>query len=542
VSEAGRRVASQVVGAAALIAVVTVAARLVGFVRLQVMAQTVGTSCLGTAYTTANAIPNLVFEIVVGGALAGSVVPLLAGALSRGDRAQARATTAALYGWVLVLLVPAFVLVVLLRGPLASLLIGDAGSGCVSADVHATGAALLGLFALQIPIYGLTVVSQGALQSDHRFTAPAVAPLLSSLVMIAVYLAYSADAGGSAGSLADLSTAQLWLLGAGTTVGVLVLFLTQLPAAARAGLLVAPRLHFPHGLGSRARALAGAGLATVAAQWISYAVSLRLVNQHGPQGASVVFVLAWTVLLLPWAVLVFPVATSVFPRLATSHERGDRPGFAATTASSLRAVLLLAAMGAAGLFAVAEPLSRFLVEGAPGRPSTGELAASISALALGVVGFALVGFGGRVLYAAHRGRLAASATIAGWVIAMGLAVVVSWTVSANRVVPAVAAATSVGLLVGGVVVTVGVQRVAGAAALHRLGRAAGAAAVALLLAGALGRGVAAALPWRGVWGSAAVAVAASLVVVAVWLGVVWCLDRSDLRALARRGVGPVGSH
>jgi putative peptidoglycan lipid II flippase len=506
------------------------------------MAQTVGTSCLGTAYTTANAIPNLVFEIVVGGALAGSVVPLLAGALSRGDRATARDTVAALYGWVLTLLVPAFLVVVLLRGPLASLLIGDAGSGCVTSDVHATAAALLGLFALQIPIYGLTVVSQGALQSDHRFTAPALAPLLSSLVMIGVYLAYSANAGSSAGSLSGLSTEQLWLLGAGTTVGVLVLLLTQLPGAARAGLLVVPRLRFPEGLGSRARALAGAGLATVAAQWISYAVSLRLVNQHGPQGASVVFVLAWTVLLLPWAVLVFPVATSVFPRLATSHERGDHADFAATTASSLRAVVLLAGMGAAGLIAVAVPLARFLVEGAPGRASTGELAATITALALGVVGFALVGFGGRVLYAAHRGRLAAWATITGWVIAMVLAAVVSWTVPRERVVPAVGTATSVGLVVGGVVVIVGVRRVAGAAALHRLGRAAGTAVVTLVLAGALGRGVAAALPWRGVWGSAAVAALAAAVVVAVTLAVVWCLDRSDLHALARRGVDPVASN
>ena len=72
----------RVVKAAALIAAVTVVARLVGFVRLQMMAQTIGTSCLGTAYTTANAVPNLVFEIVVGGALAGSVVPLLAGSLT----------------------------------------------------------------------------------------------------------------------------------------------------------------------------------------------------------------------------------------------------------------------------------------------------------------------------------------------------------------------------------------------------------------------------------------------------------------------------
>ncbi len=536
-SPGARRVTHQVVSAAALVAAVTVAARLVGFVRLQVMAQTIGTSCLGTAYTTANAIPNLVFEIVVGGALAGSVVPLLAASMARGDNVRTRHTLAAMYGWVLALLLPAMVIVAVLRDPLASLLIGDAGVGCSASDVHATAAALLGLFALQIPIYGLTVVSQGALQAGHRFAAPALAPLLSSLVVIVVYLTYAVSAGNDAGSLVTLTTSQLWLLGAGTTLGVLVLLLTQVPASWRRGLLVRPRLGFPDEVGPRARSLAAAGLVTVAAQWIAYAVSLRLVNDNGPQGASVVFVLAWTVLLLPWAVLVFPVATSVFPRLATQHDEGERTAFAGTTAVSMRAVVLLSGLGAAGLAAIAGPLARFLVEGAPGRPSSPELASSITALALGVVGFALVGFGGRVLYAAHRGKLAAGITVAGWTIALVLAVAASRTLPSHSVVPGVAAATSVGLLVAGVALVVAVGRVVGSGALDRLGRAALTAVVALAVATGAGRLVATWSPWLGVWGSAATALLAGAVVVAAYLPVVWWLDHSDLRQLARRGDG-----
>jgi peptidoglycan biosynthesis protein MviN/MurJ (putative lipid II flippase) len=65
--------------AAVMIGVITMLARLVGFGRQVVYAHSVGTTCLGTAYTTANMVPNIVYDIVLGGALASVVVPVLAG-------------------------------------------------------------------------------------------------------------------------------------------------------------------------------------------------------------------------------------------------------------------------------------------------------------------------------------------------------------------------------------------------------------------------------------------------------------------------------
>ena len=70
--------------AAVMIGVITVLARLVGFGRQVVFAHTVGTTCLGTAYTTANMVPNIIYDIVLGGALSSVVVPVLAG--PRGTR------------------------------------------------------------------------------------------------------------------------------------------------------------------------------------------------------------------------------------------------------------------------------------------------------------------------------------------------------------------------------------------------------------------------------------------------------------------------
>ena len=76
----------------------------VGFARGIVFVRAVGATDVGDTYTRANTVPNIVFETVAGGALASSVVPVLAGPADDGDREQTLRTTAALLTWTVVLL------------------------------------------------------------------------------------------------------------------------------------------------------------------------------------------------------------------------------------------------------------------------------------------------------------------------------------------------------------------------------------------------------------------------------------------------------
>ena len=88
--------AARIAGAAAVITVLTVVSRIAGFGRTVVFLQTVGAGPLGNIYNAANTIPNIVFELVAGGALASLVVPLLAGAVADDDRQRVDATASAL--------------------------------------------------------------------------------------------------------------------------------------------------------------------------------------------------------------------------------------------------------------------------------------------------------------------------------------------------------------------------------------------------------------------------------------------------------------
>lgn len=520
------------VSAALLIAGVTVIARVIGFLRFVVLARTVGTTCLGDVYATANAVPNIVYEVVVGGALVAVVVPLVAGA-RESDPARVRAMVAALHGWALVLLVPVTAVMYIGSTWVVQVLLGSA-DGCGSGASDLTRD-MLWVFLLQIPVYGATVVAQGALQAHRRFLAPAVAPAVSSLVVIASYLVYAAMAGDDRGSLEGLSDAEFIVLAGGTTLGVVALLVVQLPALARAGLVVRPTLAFPEGRSGQARTLAWSGAVVVGVQWLGYAAAIRWSNVYGAEGSALVFVLGWTLFLLPWSILVLPIATSTFPRLSALHERGDHGASASTTARSLRAVVVAASIGAAGLAAAAEPLAALIVEGVPGGGGVPELAALLTALSLGVLGFGVHGHLVRVLAARHRAPIAASGTALGW--GVGIAGGATLVVRADDAVAvswAIGAAFSAGLVVGALMLLVAVRRDAGPDALAGVLRVALAAGSAALVVGLVGHQL-----FSGEAGgssiTAAVAqtVAAGLVALVAVAGAAALADPGSVRTLLR---------
>src|SRR5579862_8315760 len=110
-----------------LIAGLTIFSRILGLVRTLVFSQSIGASCLGTAYVTANQVPNLLYELVLGGALTSAMVPVLARSAERAaddpaEKARVSQITSALLTWSVVILVPLSLAIVAAAGPVATLL------------------------------------------------------------------------------------------------------------------------------------------------------------------------------------------------------------------------------------------------------------------------------------------------------------------------------------------------------------------------------------------------------------------------------------
>src|SRR6516225_12405569 len=190
------RLAEGIARGAAVVASLTILSRILGLVRTLVFSQTVGASCLGTAYVTANQVPDLLYQLILGGALSSAMIPVLARSAERAardpaEKARVGQITSALLTWTVVIVVPLCLVIVAAAGPIASLLNpSNPNAHCVHADVVAVTSEMLQVFAPQALLYGLSVVLYGLLQSYRRFAAPSIGPGISSLVLISCYLVF----------------------------------------------------------------------------------------------------------------------------------------------------------------------------------------------------------------------------------------------------------------------------------------------------------------------------------------------------------------
>lgn len=403
-----RRLITGVAGAATMIAVLTVASRVLGFGRWLVQSATVQAGAVGNAYATANTIPNVLYEMAVGGALAGAVVPLLAAPIARQGAREVNRIASALLSWALVVLVPLALVVTLLARPIAQLLPQSVG-GDPAAQVQMTTYFLI-VFAPQIVLYGIGVVLTGVLQAHRRFFAPALAPIASTTVVIVSYLAFGALANGMQDAPRELSDAAMAWLAWGTTAGVAVMSLPLLIPVLRCGVRFHPTLRFPPGVARRAGALALAGLGSLVAQQLSVLVVVWLSRAGGLQGTINIFQWSQAVYLLPYAVLALPLATAVFPKLAELASHGRQEVFAQMAQSSTRAVIAVSVLGVGVLIAVA-PAAEAVFSA---RNDTSGMTLALTLMAPGVVGLALIFHISRALYALDRQRSAVAATALGW--------------------------------------------------------------------------------------------------------------------------------
>ncbi|GGO22528.1 murein biosynthesis integral membrane protein MurJ [Micromonospora parathelypteridis] len=529
--------AGRLAGAAALIAVLTVASRLAGFGRTAVFTWSLAPTDLGGTYVVANAVPNFIFEIVAGGALASLVVPLLAGAVAAGDRTAVARTTGALLTWTLALLVPLAVLVVLFAGPIVESL----GHHLTAAQQH-SGVRMLRVFAPQLPLYGVGIVLTGVLQAHRRFAWPVLAPLLSSLTVIVVYLGFTATQGRYA-TVGGVSPGGEVLLSAGTTLGVVVLSLSLLIPVRRLRLGLRAGFGFPADARARVGGLAVAGAVTVTTQQIALIVSLNQVTA-GARSNPGVYNLAQTVYLLPWAVLAVPLAIAAYPTLAAARAAGDEDTYRATLAPAVRGVLLFSCLGTAALIGTAGPVGHFFFS----EPAASSAAAAIIGYAPGLVGYGLFAVLTRALYARGETRAATLATAVGFLVVPAVVLLLGALLPLRDRVLAVTSANSVGMLLLGALLLMAVARSAGRLALAGAARAGAAGGLAGVLAALAGLGLTRWLDTPG-GGTPTMAVAlgqgmlSGVLVGAVFLAVVWFVDRRDvqpllagvLRRLRRRG-------
>jgi len=451
-------------GAAALVAGITVASRVAGFARWFVQSFSVGATSTGSVYNTANLVPNVLFEIVAGGALASVIVPLLASPLARGLRADIDRIASALLTWALAALIPTAVLVAVFARPIVSRLMGSPVDQDLARAQVDLGAHLLVVFAPQLVLYGIGIVLSGVLQAQQRFAWPAIMPLVSSLVVMGAYLMFRQLADSAQADPAALSSSAVAWLGWGTTAGVAAMSLPLLVPVHRSGVRLRPTWHFPAGVARRAARLAMAGVGALLAQQVAVVAVLRLSNGTGGPGTLSTFMYAQAVYVLPYAVLAVPLATVAFPRLAEHAATGDGERYRRLVSLSTRSVIAVCAVGTAVLLAAAPSVAAAFTAIDVG--DIRGMAAALGWLAPGLIGYGLLLQSSRVLYALERGRSAVAAAAVGWLAVTLASILAVRALSGPAPDPpgtllGLAIGNTVGMTLGGAAMLIAVRRATG---------------------------------------------------------------------------------
>ncbi|HET9089921.1 MAG TPA: lipid II flippase MurJ, partial [Acidimicrobiales bacterium] len=294
----------------------TLASRLTGLVRVLVLAWVLGFTPLADAYNLANTVPNMLFDLVLGGVASATFIPVFVERLALdGERRAWRSISSVVNAAVLVLgaaTVITWIAAPWIIGAFTSLNHVNVASATLAhqRDVAST---LLRWFAPQVFFYGVIAIATALLNVRQRFGAPAWVPVANNLVCIVVLVWFHlVDPSPSLTTLGG-SHELLWL-GLGTTLGVAVQFVLLLPSLARANLwrlslrldLADPALRAVTRLGSWT-------LLVVLANQASLFVVLALAFGTGGHGPVSAYTYGWSFMQMPYAVVVVSVLASLTP-------------------------------------------------------------------------------------------------------------------------------------------------------------------------------------------------------------------------------------
>lgn len=380
----------------------TLASRVTGLLRVIVFAYVIGQTALADAYKLANETPNIVYDLLIGGVLSATLVPVFTSLSVDGRdtrrRVDAIVTTA-------MTAVIALTIIAVIAAPFIFRLYSITLSPEVDADAfRSAGTTLARLFLIQILFYGLTGIMNALLHARERFLAAAWSPVLANLVVIASLLSLP-GAGSTDRSIADIGVDSrlTWTLGLGATAGIAVMAIVVAIAVARSGPFWRP-VWAPRDPDVRkVMTMGGWTFGFVIANQIALAV-VRNLAEPGSALASAYFD-AFTFFVLPHGLLAVSIATTLQPRLARAVATGDRVGLAGQLTGGIRAIVAVTAPAGAMLIVLAAPLIRVLMErGRFDAEDTANTADALRGLAVGLVGFSVFLFVLRGFYAHHDTR------------------------------------------------------------------------------------------------------------------------------------------
>lgn len=338
----------------AVMAMGSLVSRGTGFLRNLVIAAALGGALVGDAYTTAQILPGMVYEFLLGGVLTSVLIPVLVRRRkSDADGGQAYAQR------LLTLAVLALGVAALLAVLSASWLTMLYGSGESAGEYSKLVTALARLMLPMIFFSGLSALISAVLNTRGHFAAPMWAPILNNLVVIATAGLYIAVFGADIIKPDEMTTGRILLIGGGTLLGVAIQAAGLLPALRKVGFRWKLRFDF-RALGLRELGRLGAWMfCYVAVSQIGLIVLFNLLNRAGRENAAgpLIYNNVFLLLMTAHGIIAVSIITALMPRMSAAAADGRYADVAADLSRGTRTVTAVLAPIAVCYAVLASPIS-----------------------------------------------------------------------------------------------------------------------------------------------------------------------------------------
>lgn len=313
-----------------IVSILVIIGRITGFFRTSVQAWAIGALGLASAYTVANNLPNLLYELVMGGMLITSFLPVYMSVKSKRGKQAAADYASNLTSIVVLVMLVVLVLSLIFAAPI----VWTQSAGATEGFDSELAIYFFRWFAIEVVLYALSSLISGVLNAERDYFASNVAPILNNVITIAGFLIY----GFLVNDLGLPMGRAIVVLAIANPLGVAVQVLAQVPALMRHGVTLRPHinLHDP-ALGETLKI----GLPTLVLMLISTptaAVTSSCALSVTPAGASIAYYArVWYV--LPFSIFAIPISVTMFTELSGSYMAGKLDTFKGYLASGIRKIV-----------------------------------------------------------------------------------------------------------------------------------------------------------------------------------------------------------
>lgn len=332
-----------------------------------IIAQVFGIDAEMDAFATANRIPEQIFNLIAGGALAHAFIPIFSGFLARGDTDGAWRTARHVVNAVFVLTLLLSVIVFVTAPWLVANVVAPGFDAATSQQT----AELMRILLISTVVFSVSGISMGILQSHNRFLLPALAPIMF-------------DIGILIGVVFLLKTYGVHGIALGAVLGSVLHFGIQIPGLIRVRARWWPDLDLRDPVLWRVVRLMlprVAGLGVIA---LNFFVMNNLASRLGT-GSVAALDWGWRLMQIPETLIGTAMGTVIFPTLAALSEVGDEDGKRDAMSGALRFILIATIPSAIGLIVIGRPVISLLERGAFDASASELVFSTLRFFALGLI-------------------------------------------------------------------------------------------------------------------------------------------------------------